>query len=94
MLHISVIDTSPSPSSQDWVSALKPLCVPQNARLPKVANLRELRCLQIAVLEAYRLPLKLVPSPFCVIAVNQVKVARTKVKTGPDPVWGEDFVLE
>ena len=82
------------PLLQDWVSALKPLCVPQNARLPKVANLRELRCLQITVLEAYRLPLKLVPSPFCVIAVNQVKVARTKVKTGPDPVWGEDFVLE
>ncbi|XP_043221540.1 ras GTPase-activating protein 1-like isoform X2 [Amphibalanus amphitrite] len=81
-------------SMQDWVSALKPLCVPQNARLPKVANLRELRCLQITVLEAYRLPLKLVPSPFCVIAVNQVKVARTKVKTGPDPVWGEDFVLD
>ncbi|XP_037079065.1 ras GTPase-activating protein 1-like [Pollicipes pollicipes] len=81
-------------SIQDWVAALKPLCVPQNARLPKVANLRELRCLQLSVLEAYRLPLKLVPSPFCVIAVNQVKVARTKVKTGPDPVWGEDFVLD
>ena len=41
-----------------------------------------------------RLPYKLVPNPFCIISLNQVKVARTKVKTGPDPVWDEEFVLE
>lgn len=42
----------------------------------------------------FRLPYKLVPNPFCIISLNQVKVARTKVKTGPDPVWDEEFVLE
>lgn len=41
-----------------------------------------------------RLPFKLVPNPFCVISLNQVKVARTKVKTGLDPVWDEEFLLE
>lgn len=42
----------------------------------------------------FRLPYKLVPNPFCIISLNQVKVARTKVKTGPDPVWDEEFLLE
>lgn len=78
----------------DWVSAIRPLCVSQNARLPRVAELRELRCLQLAVLESYRLPVKLVPNPFCVISVNQVKLARTKCKTAPEAVWSEQFVFD
>ncbi|KAJ9580394.1 hypothetical protein L9F63_003948 [Diploptera punctata] len=81
-------------SAQDWIAALKPLCVTQQTRAPKVQRLRELRCLQLHVLDAHRLPYKLVPNPFCIISLNQVKVARTKVKTGPDPVWDEEFVLD
>ncbi|XP_046400705.1 ras GTPase-activating protein 1 isoform X1 [Ischnura elegans] len=80
--------------SQDWISALKPLCVTQMTRSPKVQRLRELRCLQLHVLDAHRLPYKLVPNPFCIISLNQVKVARTKVKNGPDPVWDEEFMLD
>ncbi|KAF4529422.1 hypothetical protein B566_EDAN003516 [Ephemera danica] len=72
----------------------QPLCVTQMTRSPKVQRLRELRCLQLHVLDAHRLPYKLVPNPFCIISLNQVKVARTKVKTGPDPVWDEEFLLE
>lgn len=34
------------------------------------------------------------PNPFCIISLNQVKVARTKVNTGPDPLWDEEFVLD
>jgi Ras GTPase-activating protein 1 len=81
-------------SAQDWIAALKPLCVTQQTRAPKVQRLRELRCLQLHVRDAHRLPYKLVPNPFCIISLNQVKVARTKVKTGPDPVWDEEFVLD
>ncbi|CAG7728475.1 unnamed protein product, partial [Allacma fusca] len=79
---------------QDWIGILKPLCVPQMARAPKIARLRELRCLSLGILEAHRLPYKLVPNPMCILSLNQVKVARTKVKTGYDPVWDEEFVLE
>ena len=79
---------------EDWVAALKPMCVPQTARAPKVAKLREVRSLQLTVSEAHRLPYRLVPNPYCVIALNQVKVARTKVKTGQDPVFDETFELE
>lgn len=79
---------------QEWIGILKPLCVPQLARAPKIQRLRELRCLNLGILEAHRLPYKLVPNPLCILSLNQVKVARTKVKTGYDPVWDEEYQLE
>jgi Ras GTPase-activating protein 1 len=57
---------------EDWLSAIKPLCVPQMVRSPKVAKLREVRTLHLAVSEAHRLPLKLVPNPYFVVTFNQV----------------------
>ena len=73
---------------------LKPMCVPQMARAPKVAKLREVRSLTVTISEAHRLPYKLVPNPYCLISLNQVKVGRTKVKSGQDPVFDETFELE
>ncbi len=97
---------------EDWLSVIKPLCIPQmvsnqcvsivwvfncfcfQVRAPKVAKLREVRSLQITISEAHRLPYKLVPNPYCLISLNQVKVAKTKVKSGQDPVFDETFELE
>lgn len=79
---------------EDWASAIKPLCVPQMVRSPRVAKLREVRSLTLALSEAHRLPLKLVPNPYCVVSYNQVKIAKTKVKVGPDPVYDEEFELD
>ncbi|OXA62813.1 Ras GTPase-activating protein 1 [Folsomia candida] len=79
---------------QEWLQIIKPLCIPQMARAPKIARVRELRCLTLVILEAHRLPYKLVPNPMCILSLNQVKVARTKVKTGYDPVWDEDFTID
>lgn len=73
---------------------LKPMCIPQMAMAPKVAKLREVRSLTLTISEAHRLPFKLVPNPYCVISLNQVKVAKTKVKSGQDPVFDETFELE
>jgi Ras GTPase-activating protein 1 len=81
-------------SFQDWLSMLKPMCVPQMARAPKVAKLREVRSLTLTISEAHRLPYKLVPNPYCVVSLNNVKVAKTKIKTGQDPVFDEIFELE
>ncbi|XP_031782247.1 ras GTPase-activating protein 1 [Nasonia vitripennis] len=83
-----------SETASDWINALKPLCVSQLTRAPKVARLRELRSLQLHIMDAHRLPYKLVPNPFIIVALNNVKVARTKMKTGPHPVWDEEFILE
>nr|XP_018914787.1 PREDICTED: ras GTPase-activating protein 1-like isoform X2 [Bemisia tabaci] len=91
---ITYLSTTTADSAQDWISALRPLCVTQMTRSPKVQRLRELRCLQLHVLNAHRLPYKLVPNPFCIISLNQVKVAKTKDKSGPDPVWDEEFVFD
>lgn len=78
-----------------WINAVKPHCVSQLSRAQaKVPKLRELRCLNLQVLEAHRLPFKLVPHPYCVISLNQVRVGKTRVKSTPDPVWEEEFVLE
>lgn len=78
-----------------WINALKPHCVSQLSKAQsKVPKLRELRCLNLQVLEAHRLPFKLVPHPYCVISLNQVRVGKTRVKSTPDPVWEEEFVLE
>ncbi|KAJ8962034.1 hypothetical protein NQ314_005816 [Rhamnusium bicolor] len=81
---------------QEWVSALKPLCAPQLSRATsKVPRLRELRCLTLHILDAHRLPYKLVPQPYVTIQLNnQVRVARTRAKSGPDPVWDEEFVFD
>ena len=79
---------------EDWLAMLKPMCVPQMARAPKVAKLREVRSLSLTISEAHRLPGKLVPNPYCVVSLNQVKVAKTKVKSGQDPVFDETFELE
>ncbi|CAH1105565.1 unnamed protein product [Psylliodes chrysocephalus] len=81
---------------QEWVNALKPLCVPQLSKATsKVPRLRELRCLTLHIIDAHRLPYKLVPQPYVTIQLNnQVRVARTRTKSGPDPVWDEEFVFD
>jgi Ras GTPase-activating protein 1 len=57
-------------------------------------EITEVRTLYLTVFEAKRLPVRLVPHPYCLISLNQVKVARTSVKCPPDPEWEEDFILE
>lgn len=81
---------------QEWINALKPLCVPQLSRATtKVPRLRELRCLTLHILDAHRLPFKLVPQPYVTIQFNnQIRIAKTRTKSGPDPVWDEEFIFD
>lgn len=94
MATITYLAAPNSENALDWINALKPLCVSQLTRAPKVARLRELRSLHLHILDAHRLPYKLVPNPFIIVALNNVKVARTKVKTGLHTIWDEEFILE
>lgn len=80
---------------QEWIQAIKPFCVQQQIKSQNPTNCAtEVRTLFITLLEAHRLSVKLVPHPFCIICLNQVKVCRTQVKCPPDPIWEEDFILE
>lgn len=42
----------------------------------------------------FRLPYKLAPNPYFVISLNQVKVAKTKVKNSGEPFNDEQFTIE
>ncbi|CAG0917341.1 unnamed protein product [Notodromas monacha] len=94
MATVTYLNAATADSVQDWMCAMRPHCVAQNMRAPKIDNLKVLRCIQIAVLEARHLPVKLVPSPYCTISVNQVKCCKTRGKCGSEPVWEEDFLLD
>ena len=91
---VTYLAAEDSSELEDWLSVLKPMCVTQMVRAPKVAKLREVRSLQLTISEAHRLPFKLAPNPYCIISLNQVKIARTKVKSGQDPVFDETFDLD
>jgi hypothetical protein len=72
MASVTYLNAASLEDVQDWMCAIRPHCVSQNVRAPKIDNLKVLRCIQIEVLEARHLPAKLVPSPYCIISVNQV----------------------
>lgn len=92
---------------KEWIDCLKSLCAPQkpkskcttetcgssNNSSPQV-NITEVKTLYLTLYEAHRLPVKLLPHPYCLISLNQVKVARSSVKCPPDPTWEEDFIIE
>lgn len=79
----------------EWINAIKPQCVSQLGKTQTVnLKLRELRSLNLQILEAHRLPFKLVPQAYCSVALNQIKVGKTRMKSAPDPVWEEEFVLD
>ncbi|XP_055694825.1 ras GTPase-activating protein 1 [Lutzomyia longipalpis] len=93
---VSFLCANTPESYVEWINALKTQCVSQLSKAQsKVPRLRELRCLNLQILEAHRLPFKLVPHPYCSITLNQqVKIGKTRVKVAPDPVWEEEFILD
>lgn len=74
---------------------LKQHCRAQFSRAQsKVPNLRELRCLNLQIIEAHRIPLRLVPQCYITVALNKIKIAKTKVKSTPDPIFEEEYVID
>lgn len=80
--------------AQEWMQALRPLCVHQIPKNPSAKRLKELHSLHLTILEAHRIPMKLAPHPYCIVSLDQVKVCRTRVRNSPDPVWEEEFFLD
>ncbi|KAL4710967.1 hypothetical protein ACJJTC_017932 [Scirpophaga incertulas] len=78
-----------------WLDALRPLCVPQQARYhSKVARVVWLRALRVRCLTAHRLPARLAPRPYLRLALGAAPVARTRPRPSPDPQWDDEFVFE
>ncbi|KPJ15776.1 Ras GTPase-activating protein 1 [Papilio machaon] len=78
-----------------WLDALRPLCVPQQARHQcKVARVVWLRALRVRCVTAHRLPPRLAPRPHLRLALGAAPVARTRAKPSPDPHWDDEFVFD
>lgn len=78
-----------------WVDALRPLCVPQQARhQSKVARVVWLRALRVRCLTAHRLPARLAPRPYLRLTLGAAPVARTKPRPSPDPHWDDEFIFD
>lgn len=50
--------------------------------------------MQVTIEAAHKLVSRTTCRPYCTLSLNAVHVARTKVKEGLKPVWGEDFLFE
>ncbi|RVE54285.1 hypothetical protein evm_001112 [Chilo suppressalis] len=78
-----------------WLDALRPLCVPQQARhQSKVARVVWLRALRVRCLTAHRLPGRLAPRPYLRLSLGAAPVARTRPRPSPDPHWDDEFVFD
>ncbi|XP_050349896.1 ras GTPase-activating protein 1 [Nymphalis io] len=78
-----------------WLDALRPLCVPQQARHHcKVARVVWLRALRVRCVTAHRLPARLAPRPHLRLALGAAPVARTRARPSPDPHWDDEFVFD
>ncbi|CAG9566231.1 unnamed protein product [Danaus chrysippus] len=78
-----------------WLEALRPLCVPQQARHHcKVARVVWLRALRVRCVTAHRLPARLAPRPYLRLALGAAPVARTRARPSPDPHWDDEFVFD
>ncbi|XP_047506178.1 ras GTPase-activating protein 1 isoform X2 [Pieris napi] len=78
-----------------WLDALRPLCVPQQAKhQSKVARVVWLRALRVRCVTAHRLPARLAPRPYLRLALGAAPVARTRPRPSPDPHWDDEFVFD
>ncbi|KAI1296531.1 Ras GTPase-activating protein 1 [Halotydeus destructor] len=96
--HLSAVSSylcaETAEQAKEWVQALQPRCTPQKAKKERAVPAIEVRTLHVTVTEARRLPVKLMPHPYCIVTLNDVRICRTQVKCPPAPVWDDNFVLD
>ena len=76
---------------KDWMEAIKKFC-----GKPMITNLgerdvKQLRSLEVTIVEAHKLNSNKVSHPYCMISLNEVKTCRTKTQEGHSPIWNEEF---
>lgn len=77
--------------SKEWMDAIKKFC--GKAKTTDVGDLdvKQLRSLELSVIEAHKLPANKVSHVYSIISLNEVKTSRTKTFEGQKPIWNEDF---
>ncbi|XP_038073603.1 ras GTPase-activating protein 1-like [Patiria miniata] len=83
--------------AQTWTQILRAHCSKaswtQTTRA-KTSGIKQLKSLSLHILEAHKIPTRQISHPYCVISLNNIKVARTPIQPAPDPVWSEEFVFD
>lgn len=85
--------------SEEWIEALRSCCSRAvwptiTQRTQKKRGVKQLKSLKLHILEAHKIPPKVLSHPYCVVSLNEIKVARTPVQQPPDPVWDEEFMFD
>ncbi|KAK3701433.1 hypothetical protein RRG08_015853 [Elysia crispata] len=83
--------------AQKWKQFLKPYCdnsKPPKAQLLHHDMLKEFHKLEVSVLDAHRLPPKVLNHPYCVLSLNNIRVGRTEAAEGVNPFWCSDYFLD
>ncbi|KAJ7365846.1 Ras GTPase-activating protein 1 [Desmophyllum pertusum] len=77
--------------ANEWMEAIKKFCgKPVNTNLGE-RDVKQLRSLEVIIIEAHKLSSNKVSHPYCMISLNEVKTCRTKTQEGPSPIWNEEF---
>ncbi|XP_031570503.1 ras GTPase-activating protein 1-like [Actinia tenebrosa] len=77
--------------ANEWMDAIKKFC--GKAKTADVGDLdvKQLRSLELNVIEAHKLPPNKVSHVYSIISLNEVKTCRTRTFEGQKPIWNEDF---
>ena len=63
------------------------------SRVPSLRRgAKQIRSLSVGVVEAKKLPKHC--HPYCVVSLDDIKLAKTQAKEGTDVLWNEDFKFE
>ncbi|KAM9823215.1 ras GTPase-activating protein 1 isoform 1-T1 [Syngnathus typhle] len=82
--------------AQDWMKCLQTFCSNLRKTTQPTSNkrLRQVSSLVLYVEEAHKLPGKYFTNPYCNIYLNNVQVAKTHPREGPNPVFTEEFIFD
>ena len=55
------------------------------------SDVKQLRGLELNIIEAHNLNQNKSYHPYCIVSLNEVRMSRTPVMEGENPVWNEEF---
>ncbi|EDO36190.1 predicted protein [Nematostella vectensis] len=77
--------------ANEWMDAVQKICGKSKSLDVIDVDVKQLRSLELNVIEAHKLPLNKVSHPYCMVSLNEVKTCRTKTFEGQTPLWNEEF---
>ncbi|XP_072166602.1 ras GTPase-activating protein 1-like [Diadema setosum] len=98
-LQVFYLNAESQELEKEWVQVLRSCCskagwTTQSQRSNRKRRVKQLKSLRLRILEAHKIPGKLIPHAYCIVSLNEVKVARTPVQQAPNPVWDEEFLFD